>query len=1059
MRKEPESSMTDTAVSARTTSGASSRTGEPSAAEVLKSIIAPGTDADIVERYLSLAERATQCEFGLLEDDVVVLDTETTGLDFKTCELIEIAAARLRGREIVDTFDVFVRPMSPIPTEIVQLTNITNDMVADAPLPGEALAAFEEFAGDAPLIAHNVTFDRHFLEKAAGHKVGAAWVDSLELSRIALPCLTSHKLADLSRAFGLTASTHRADADVEATCGLWRVLLTAVSDLPAGLLNYLANLYPEVPWSYRPIFAQLAAAYPDMPFSLVDERAERCAHQDLSARIDARVLGEQGLLRFPEPDEVAHEYRRDGIVGRMYEGYEPRDEQVTMAREVTYAFSHAKNEAIEAGTGVGKSMAYLLPAALLAQRNGITVGVATKSNALTDQLIRHELPLLSQSLEKPLDYVALKGYDNYPCLRKVERLARLGSKRRRGTVGSSEGEVSTAELDELLASDEAPVGPDGVAGESSAAGEAVTGPRSMPAGLPTPSEDVLNAIAAIYSFATQSAQGDLNSLGIRWGKVRRGDLTSSSAECQKRRCPYFPNRCFLHGARRKAAAADIVVTNHSLLFRAVASDVDILPPIRYWVVDEAHAVEGEARRQWALHVNSREVAAGFEKLGSMGSGAIGGLAKEAQGSAGSTLMLGTLSRTAAEASAALVTSTAFFDDVRRMAPKQGRRGGYEVESIWLSAQERATEAFAAVEESGRAFFERLDKTVKQGQDAVKTLAEEASSGRNQNLTDRVDELASAIGTLRDVRDALELILAGADDRYVYSVGIDRRTGVESYELTAELLGVGGEIAKRWYPETESVVYASATIAVGEEFTHFNHEVGFDALDKADYRTLRLNSSYDFEHNMTVLVARDMPDPREPAYAEALGRLLVDIHLGMGGSVLTLFTNRREMEQMFEVVEPVLAQRGQMLLCQSRGSNARFLREKFIAEESSSLFALKSFWEGFDAAGDTLRCVVIPKLPFQRPTDPVSCERDLREERAWARYSLPEAVLAVKQAAGRLIRTSTDRGVLVMADARLLTKGYGKVFLGALPRRSHEKVCVGEMRAALENWRKRDDARR
>lgn len=180
---------------------------------------------------------------------------------------------------------------------------------------------------------------------------------------------------------------------------------------------------------------------------------------------------------------------------------------------------------------------------------------------------------------------------------------------------------------------------------------------------------------------------------------------------------------------------------------------------------------------------------------------------------------------------------------------------------------------------------------------------------------------------------------------------------------------------------------------------------------------------------------------------------------MGGSVLTLFTNRREMEQMYELVEPVLAQRGQMLLCQSRGSNARFLREKFIAEESSSLFALKSFWEGFDAAGTTLRCVVIPKLPFSRPTDPVSCERDAREERAWSRYSLPEAVLAVKQAAGRLIRTSTDSGCLVMADARLLSKGYGKVFLGALPKKDFDKVASCDIRSALEAWRTQDDERR
>lgn len=1053
--------MSETSISAGVASGRArgARAAASSASDALRAIIAPGTDPDIVERYLTLASRAAEYDFGLLEEDVVVLDTETTGLDFKSCELIEIAAARLRGREIVDSFDVFVRPTSPIPAEIVQLTHITNEMVADAPLPGEAIAAFEEFIGDAPLIAHNVAFDRHFLEKAAGHRVGSAWVDSLELSRIALPCLTSHKLADLSRAFGLTASTHRADADVEATCGLWRVLLTATSDLPAGLLNYLANLYPEVPWSYRPIFAQLAAAYPDLPFSLVDERVERCGKQDLTARVDARVLGEQGLLSFPDPDEVAREYASDGIVGRMYEGYEPRSEQVTMAREVTHAFSHATNAAIEAGTGVGKSMAYLLPAALLARRNGITVGVATKSNALTDQLMRHELPLLSKALETPLEYVALKGYDNYPCLRKVERLARLGSKRRRGSgVAGDDAADLAVEDDPALGAEEGPE-TDATAGSEAAdqaQASAVTG-RATPAGVPAPSEDLLNAIAAIYSFATQSAQGDLNTLGIRWGKVKRGDLTSTSAECQKRRCPYFPNSCFLHGARRRAAASDIVVTNHSLLFRAIGSDVDILPPIRYWVVDEAHAVEGEARRQWALHVNSREVTAGFERLGSMGSGAIGALSKEAQGSAGATLMLGALSRTASEASAALVTSTAFFDDVRRMAPRQSRRGGYEVESIWLSDEVRGSEAFAAVRESGSAFFERLDKVVKQGQDAVKTLAEETSSGRSQNLTDRIDELSGAIGPLRDTRDALGLILDGTDKRYVYSVGIDRRSGAESYEMTAELLDVGSEIAKRWYPEAESVVYASATIAVGEEFTHFNHEVGFDALDRDEYRTLRLSSSYDFERNMNVLVARDMPEPNNPAYLGALERLLVDVHLGMGGSVLTLFTNRREMEQMYELVEPVLAQRGQMLLCQNRGSNVRLLREKFIAEQGSSLFALKSFWEGFDAAGDTLRCVVIPKLPFQRPTDPVSCERDVREDRAWARYSLPEAVLAVKQAAGRLIRTSTDRGCLVLADARLLSKGYGKVFLGALPKKDYERVSVREVRGALEGWCERNDA--
>ena len=999
----------------------------------LAAIIEPECDGDVRARYATLARRAAERDFGLLEDDVVIVDTETTGLDFRNCELIEIAAARLRGHEIVEEFDMFVRPEKKIPVEIIQLTHITNDMVEDAPSALEATAAFREFAGDAPLIAHNATFDRHFLEKGARGEVGAAWVDSLELSRIVLPCLTSHKLADLSRAFGLSTPTHRAIDDVRATCGLWRILLTAAADLPLGLAGYLADLYPEVPWSYRPIFAQIAAESPEMPFSLLDTRIDRCGRKEVTARADARVLMEQGGLHYPSPDEVAAEFTPEGVVGRMYAGYEPREEQVAMTREVTEAFASSNMAAIEAGTGVGKSVAYLLPAALLAQRNDITVGIATKSNALTDQLMNHELPLLAKNLGRPLSYVALKGYDNYPCLRKVERLARLGSSRKRRGRAARE---DAAERETTAAA------------EQTASGEAS---EEAAAGVPAPSEDVINAVAAIYSYASQKALGDLNSLGIRWGKIQRSDLTCTSGECQKRRCPYFPNRCFLHAARRRAAAADIVVTNHSLLFRAVGSDVDILPPIRYWVVDEAHTAEAEARRQWALHVNSRETKTCFDKMLG-GGGCIAALAKECTRIPGGQMALGSLTRLTSEAAAASTASTAFFDDVRRLSPKQGRKGGYEAETVWLSDEARATDAYKAVAESGAAFAEHLDKVVKEGTTSSAALTDgEASGGHSQQTDDRLGEFTRCLQTLRDTRDALRLVLDGTDDRYVYSAGIERRGGFESFELTAELLDVGGALARRWYPEVESVVYASATIAVGEEFEHFERQVGLDQLPKENVRTLRLDSSYDFENHMNVLVTRDMPEPNVPDYLTALEKLLVDVHLGMGGSTLTLFTNRRDMEQMFERVEPVLAARGQMLLCQSRGSNARTLRDRFIADESSSLFALKSFWEGFDAAGDTLRCVVIPKLPFSRPTDPLSCERDRREQRAWGRYALPDAVLAMKQAWGRLIRSSTDRGCLVLADSRLLSKGYGKVFLGALPKRDYRKVRADEVGSLLKDW--------
>ena len=260
----------------------------------------------------------------------------------------------------------------------------------------------------------------------------------------------------------------------------------------------------------------------------------------------------------------------------MYPTYEPRDEQIAMAVEVRDALVTGTHRVIEAGTGVGKSMAYLVPFAEAARRNNITVGIATKSNNLADQLMYHELPKLAEQLDGGLSFCALKGYDHYPCLRKLERMSR-------GQV-----EITT---------------------------------KRDPA-------DTLTAVAVIMAYVCQSADGDLDSLGIRWRSVNRPDFTTASRECARRLCPFFPDKCLVHGARRRAAHADVVVTNHSLLFRNVAAEGRILPPIRHWVVDEAHSIEREARRQWARVVSADESRVLFERLGGSSAGALSQVSRD-----------------------------------------------------------------------------------------------------------------------------------------------------------------------------------------------------------------------------------------------------------------------------------------------------------------------------------------------------------------------------------------------------------------------------------------------
>ena len=216
--------------------------------------------------------------------------------------------------------------------------------------------------------------------------------------------------------------------------------------------------------------------------------------------------------------------------------------------------------------------------------------------------------------------------------------------------------------------------------------------------------------------------------------------------------------------------------------------------------------------------------------------------------------------------------------------------------------------------------------------------------------------------------------------------------------------------------------------------------------------MELDSSYDFDNNMVVYVVDDIPEPNDPRYLPALEQLLTRTHLAQGGSMLTLFTNRREMEKCFETVQPELKKNNLRLVCQKWGVSVKGLRDDFLADEHLSLFALKSFWEGFDAPGATLKGVIIPKLPFSKPTDPLSCERAARDDQAWRHYVLPKAIIETKQAAGRLIRKADDTGVLILADRRLLTKGYGKSFLNSLPSHTVKVRSADEIVAALEMLR-------
>ena len=951
--------------------------------DALSRLLVPGTPPEVVSAYASFADKARDAVFGF-EDEIAIVDIETTGFNPERDRIIEVAAAIVRGPEVLERFATLVDPGCALPAETTKLTGISDGDVAGAPIAEAAAVQLAEFMGRRAIVAHNASFDRAFLTRVGGSAAfPGPWLDSLQLARIALPRLRSHRLRDLADAFDAREPSHRAADDVEALAHLWRVMLCGLDALPPALVHHLASLDPTGAWPLRAVLAHHAGGRRARAFDLRELRRALVS----ASRVEPFDDADDVACSCPPVERLSAEFAKGGIASRMYEGFEERAEQTRMAEAVLSAFGTRTHAAIEAGTGVGKSVAYLVPAALFALENRVPVGVVTKTNSLTDQLVYSELPKLASTLDEELVSVSLKGYDHYLCLRKLERFA---------------GELEEAD------------------------------------------EEVLAAVGALHAWAAQSAWGDLDGINLHWRRDVRAALQATRADCTRKRCRFFPNLCYLHGARRQAACAHIVVTNHALLFCDVVAAGGILPPIRYWIVDEAHAAEAEARDQLTLGASHAELASVLGALHSSRGGALDGLRRALRAHGDATAVLGVIARMEEAVVRAGTLSDSLFDFVKDLAALSPE-SGYDSLELRLTPELRESGSWGTVAGVARSLGKRLEALLADGRELVTLLEAEDP----ETLDARAD-LVGLLSRLAEQHAGLVAVLDGESDEFVYSAAIDRRRTVDAEQLRAARLDVGEVLAEEFFPRTHSVVFTSATIAAGDDFSHFARAIGLDRLPPESWTALRLASSYDFDRQMSVFAPTDIAPPGTREYLGDLERFLEAVHLAMGGSVLTLFTNRREMEALFEVLAPRLEAAGVSVLVQGRGTSAKRLRDEFLADERLSLFATKSFWEGFDAKGDTLRCVVIPKLPFGQMNDPLYAERRERDPRAWAHYYLPEAIIELKQAAGRLIRSKTDTGCLVIADSRVSgPKRYGPRFLEALPVADVEMMSAADVVAAIE----------
>jgi len=632
----------------------------------------------------------------------------------------------------------------------------------------------------------------------------------------------------------------------------------------------------------------------------------------------------------------------DGPLARAIPGYEHRESQLAMADAVEQALDSEGVLLVEAGTGTGKTLAYLVPAIL----SGRKVVISTGTKTLQDQIMEHDLPLLERHLGLPVRAACMKGLGNYLCLRRYEEF------------------LTSADADRA------------------------------------PFERL---VPTIRRFRETSLSGDRGELSLPEGVPIWSEVASSSETRIGARCAHF-EPCFVTRMRRAAEDAQIIVVNHHLFFADLATrgphGGGAIPDYDAVIFDEAHQVEDVATEFFGLRVSTTRVET---------------LIRDAQRALGAA---GFSDASAPRLRAVLDAAAQFFTSLPR--PSVGN-------------DSRATLEPRQISEHARESMLRLDAEL----EALAAHCKLRASGG-----EAVVQMARRAGAIRD--DLASILDGGASTATKTSHVTWTEMRGRSVSLGASPVDVSAIMRDEVLGRTRAVVFTSATLATDDSFAFTKQRLGVDF----EVDELIVPSPFDYPRQAALYTPRTMPDPRDPGFLEAAAEEILALVELTGGGAFVLTTSVRAMHELARRCVPRLRN---LAFVQGAAPKAALL-EAFRKDGHAVLFATASFWEGVDVPGDALRLVVIDKLPFDVPSDPLVAARTKRLEedgrQPFMEYLVPSAAISLKQGFGRLVRTRRDHGIVAVLDRRLTTKGYGKVFLRSLPP---ARRC--DTRAELEQfWR-------
>jgi DNA polymerase III subunit epsilon len=900
--------------------------------------------------------------------EYVALDLETTGLDAERDRVIEAGAVAFRQDEVLGTFERFADPGRSVPEAVLKLTGIDPAELRGAASPRDTLAELVRFCAGRQLVGHGAELDTAFLRAAGLWDEAAELLDTLHLARILLPHAASHSLPALATDLGLDQPrAHRALDDADATRQLLLRLRREASVLPETLKESMLALVAPYAWAEARFFAEALTQPTPM--------ATTAAAATQSAREGPRPDSPIGA----DPRELAALLGVDGPIAQALPDYELRDSQVQMLTAVAQILKRGGVLAVEAGTGTGKSLAYLIPLLARALAAGERAVVSTYTHTLQEQLLHKDLPALREWLPWHFKAVVLKGRANYISLRRWRRYLAAPC-------------ADAAEL-----------------------------------------RFKLKVLVWLHTTDT----GDRSELRLQGGEeVLWAHIASDPLDCVGVHCT--SEDCFVHRARAEAEKADLVIVNHALLVADAATGGGILPPFDNLVVDEAHHLEDAATQGLRREVDGPGVLALLERLApAEGEGLIDQIRKQPRlGVADESLdRAAPLARRAHEHGAALfaalgdwlraVTDPVRRDEVVRLVPAVRESGGWQQ---LLPPAENATTALAALDAELR---------------TAVAAAREWLGGEDPDQDLR--ELEIIRGRLAEAGALLHEATLEPSAQQVYWLTILARTA--SVVLRAAPLNVGGLLREHVYGDRSAVVFTSASLAIAGSFEYFQARVGLPG----EIETMVLTSPFDYLNQALMCLPQGLPEPQDPDFDAMLASVLGDVAAGIGGRTLALFTSNRQLRDTYYALKQRHDLDDVLILGQGIDGQRRQVLTTFTESDRALLLGTASFWEGIDVPGDRLSCVVMARLPFPVPTEPVFAARSEQVRDPFRGYALPLAALRLKQGFGRLIRRASDRGAVVILDPRISTREYGRAFLEVLPPATVYDGPLEGVAAAVAQW--------